>query len=92
MFSVFLGGSSSCKISNLNCDFVNARDARATKHENSLLSRMNDFEINSTICQWQQIEFSLERRQLKFHEKFICRVLRKAVRKVIGLSFRSVYI
>ena len=33
----------SCKISNLKCDSVNARDARAVKHENSLSSHMNDF-------------------------------------------------
>ena len=33
----------------LKCDFANARDARAIKHENILLSQMNDFEINSAI-------------------------------------------
>ena len=32
-----------CKISNLKCDSVNARDARAFKHENSLSSHINDF-------------------------------------------------
>ena len=48
-----------CKMSNLNRDFVNTRDARAIKHENSLLSHMNDFEINSTICHWQLIEVRL---------------------------------
>ena len=37
------GGSLSCKISNLKCDSVNARDARAVKHENILSSHMNDF-------------------------------------------------
>ena len=35
-------GSLSCKISNLKCDSVNARDARAVKHETSLSSHMND--------------------------------------------------
>ena len=32
-----------CKNSNLKCDNVNARDARAVKHENSLSSHVNDF-------------------------------------------------
>ena len=32
-----------CKIFNLKCDFVIARDARAVKCENSLSSHMNDF-------------------------------------------------
>ena len=32
-----------CKISNLKCDSVNARDARKVKHEKSLSSHMNDF-------------------------------------------------
>ena len=43
-FVLFLcGGPLSCIISNLKCDSVNARDARAVKHENSLSSQMNDF-------------------------------------------------
>ena len=32
----------SCKISNLKCDIVNARDARAVKLKNSISSHMND--------------------------------------------------
>ena len=33
----------SCNISNLKCDFIILRDARAVKHENGLSSHMNDF-------------------------------------------------
>ena len=39
----------SCKISNLNCDSVNARDACAVKNENGPSPHMNDLQVNSTI-------------------------------------------
>ena len=37
------------KISNIKSDFINAHESCAVKHETSLLSHMNDFQMNSTI-------------------------------------------